>query len=238
MGGDGTVNEVLNGMADTGEALANARLAVLPAGTVNVFARELGLPFNLERAWATVTGGREKRIDVPQMQVHTRDGMRLCWFAQMAGCGIDARAVELMDWETKKRIGRFAYLLSGLRALREPLPTISVSTEKRVESGKLVLIGNGRLYGGPLPVFRRADLSDGLLDVCVFPKVNWFVVLRYACAYVWARVLWQGHETHFQASSLRLESAARTPVEVDGELIGELPAACTIRKQALRVLVP
>lgn len=238
MGGDGTVNEVLNGMADVPDGFSRARFAVLPVGTVNVFARELGIPFRFDRAWEIVCRGHERTIDLPQAEFQTAEGIRRRWFAQMAGCGLDARAVELMDWKMKKRIGQFAYVVSGLKALREPKTQITVSDGTRSANGQLVLLGNGRLYGGPIAVFEHADLQDGLLDVCVFPKVNLFVILRYACAYLSPRLLHRGSEHTFQAASVRIESDIRTPLELDGELVGHIPATCTVLRGVLRVLVP
>src|SRR5262249_54575446 len=153
--------------------------------------------------------GRESCIDLPEMEFQTPAGRCRRWFAQMAGCGLDARAVELVDWNLKKKIGQFAYVVAGMKALREVGPTIRGSDGARAYAGRLVLIGNGRLYGGPIPVFHQADLRDGLLDICVFPKVNWFVVLRYAMAYISPRLLHRGGEHYFQAQSVTLESSVR-----------------------------
>jgi diacylglycerol kinase (ATP) len=238
MGGDGTVNEVLNGITDHPDGLLRTRVGVLPVGTVNVFARELGLPLRFGRAWKIVCSGREIKIDIPLITFQTAQGSVTRFFAQMAGCGLDARAVELVSWQLKKRIGQFAYVVAGIRALREPAARIQVLAGQLKSEGELVLIGNGRFYGGPVPIFRKADLRDGLLDVCVFPKVNWLVILRYACAYLSPRLLHQGPEQHLQVPSVRLESAQRIPVQLDGESVGHLPAECTVRRQVLRVLVP
>lgn len=238
MGGDGTVHEVINGLAETPGGFDRARLGVIPVGTVNVFARELGIPFRFRRAWEVVCRGFERRIDLPRMRYQTARGSEERWFAQMAGAGLDARAVELIDWELKKKIGQFAYVVSGCKALREPKPLIRVSDGKRKVEGQLVLLGNGRLYGGPVPVFANADLQDGLLDVCVFPKINWLVILRYACAYLSPRLLRRGAEQSFQAPQIQIESLSHTPVELDGEPAGHLPATCTLHRGVLRVVCP
>jgi YegS/Rv2252/BmrU family lipid kinase len=238
MGGDGTVHEVLNGMAAESQGLARARLGVLPVGTVNVFARELGVPFRFDRAWGVICRGREVTIDLPRVSYQTPRGTEERFFAQMAGCGLDARAVEMMDWHLKKKIGQFAYVVSGLKALRKAPDAMTVNAGGQVYRGALVLLGNGRLYGGPIPVFREADFRDGLLDVCVFPKVNWFVILRYACAYLSPKLLFQGKEHYFQAPTVAIESATPVPVELDGELVGHLPVRGTVRQQVLRVVVP
>jgi YegS/Rv2252/BmrU family lipid kinase len=238
MGGDGTVNEVLNGIGDEPDGFARVRLAVLPVGTVNVFARELGVPFQFDRAWQVICRGRETTVDLPNIQFETAHGTRQRWFAQMAGCGLDARAVELMNWELKKKIGQFAYVLSAWQALREKAPAVSVTDGSRTYEGQLVLLGNGRLYGGSIPVFHQADLRDGLLDVLVFRKVNWFVLLRYASAYLSPRLLRRGREEYFQAAAVTLTSAAAAPVEIDGEHVGHAPVSCSVRRNLLRVLVP
>jgi diacylglycerol kinase family enzyme len=145
--------------------------------------------------------------------------------------------VELVSWELKKKIGQFAYIVAGARALRELKPVLQVSDGRRRATGELVLIGNGRLYGGPIPVFEQADLRDGLVDVVVFPKVNWFVILRYACAYLSARLLRRGREECFQAAQLTVEGTTPAPVELDGEHVGHLPATCVVSPQRLKVVV-
>jgi hypothetical protein len=97
-GGDGTVNEVLNGLGDAPDGLARARLGVLPLGTVNVFARELKIPLRIERAWNVLQRGREMRIDLPRVEFSANGTRQKQYFAQLAGAGMDARAIELVDW--------------------------------------------------------------------------------------------------------------------------------------------
>lgn len=136
-GGDGTLNEVLNGIADAPDGFARARLAVLPLGTVNVFARELGLPLRLRAAWQTILDGGERRIDAPFADYTTPAGARRRYFAQLAGAGWDARAVSLVDWQMKKRISFFAYALAGMKAMRERHPPITVEADGRTATGNL-----------------------------------------------------------------------------------------------------
>jgi len=237
-GGDGTVNEVLNGIGDEPDGLAQVRLAVLPLGTVNVFARELGLPLSLREAWGVLERGRETSVDLPSAE-YTRAGQpsRRC-FAQLAGAGLDARAVELVDWGLKKRIGPLAYFAAGLKALREPQGEITAAASGRTRSGELVLIGNGRLYGGAFPLFAQADLSDGLLDVRVFPRADWQTALSCGWGIVTGRLAGAGGSENFRADRMNLTSSVRVPLQLDGEVVGELPAAFEVRRQALRVIVP
>ena len=128
-GGDGTVNEVLNGIGDAPNGFARARLGVLPLGTVNVFARELKIPLRLERAWEILRRGGEIKIDLPRVEFSANGKTERRYFVQLAGAGLDARAIELMDWQHKKKVGPLAYVVAGLKALREKKPQITASED-------------------------------------------------------------------------------------------------------------
>jgi diacylglycerol kinase (ATP) len=237
-GGDGTVNEVLNGLGDEPDGFARVRLAILPLGTVNVFARELGLPLSLPEAWAIVERGRVLAVDLPGVRFR-RDGQwQRRYFAQLAGAGLDARAVELVRWEMKKKLGPLAYIAAGWQALGEAQGNITASTPGRSVSGELVLIGNGRLYGGSFALFPQADLSDGRLDVRVFPRADWRTALACGWGIMTGRLARSGRSENFRAESLSLSSPARVPLQLDGEVVGELPAEFEVRPGALRVVVP
>ena len=237
-GGDGTLNEVLNGIADVPDGFQRARLGVLPLGTVNVFARELGIPRRFEPAWQTIRRGRETRIDLPRVEYgdEAKAGRRC--FAQLAGAGLDARAIELVHWPLKKKIGALAYVVAGLRALFRPASTITVRAGERRVTGELVLIGNGRLYGGQFRIFPGADVRDGLLEICVFPRVNFLTLARCGPALLLYRRLPPRSTDNFQAAAVTLTSASPAPLEVDGELIGTLPASFSVQPSGLRVIVP
>ena len=117
-GGDGTINEVINGLGASGAALG-----VLPLGTVNVFARELGIPRRVEAAWAVIENGRTRTIDLARAE---SNGVAR-YFMQLAGVGVDARAVRAASWELKKRIGPLSYVWAGLKMTK----SLSI-VEKRV----------------------------------------------------------------------------------------------------------
>jgi diacylglycerol kinase family enzyme len=102
----------------------------------------------------------------------------------------------------------------------------------------LVLIGNGRYYGGQFILFPRAALDDGLLDVCTFPRVNWWTLARCAGGLITQHVYRHGGARHFQATHVRITAATRVPLEVEGETIGELPATFALQPGAVRVVVP
>jgi YegS/Rv2252/BmrU family lipid kinase len=239
-GGDGTLNEVLNGIADAPDGFERVRLGILPLGTINVFARELRLPLNVLKLlrWIESPEAGEVLIDTGTASFY-RNGLetRAC-FAQLAGAGIDARAVELVNWELKKRIGRFAYVAAGLRALGGHQPEIRVETDATSASGELVLIGNGKLYGGHFPVFHKSDLQDGILDALVFKKIHWTTLAGHLWPVIRKQELSEKRVTYLQGGTIRLTSERRVPFQIDGEAAGELPATITVLKQRLRVIAP
>ncbi|MFO1514203.1 MAG: diacylglycerol kinase family protein [Verrucomicrobiota bacterium] len=237
-GGDGTLNEVLNGIGDVADGFTRARIGVLPLGTVNVFARELGIPTRPEAAWAVLRQGKEKVIDLPCLETGEAENHHRLYFAQLAGAGLDSRAIQLVSWSLKKKIGPLAYVMAGLRALCENHPPLTVSDGLQSHAGQLVLVGNGRLYGGNFRVFPQADLMDGLLDVCVFPRVNWLGLFRCGAKLLLTGSLPENAVVRLRARSFTLIGNSSICAEVDGELAGPLPAKFTVQPRALRVLVP
>jgi diacylglycerol kinase (ATP) len=237
-GGDGTLNEVLNGFNEVPDGFDRVRLGVLPLGTVNVFARELAIPTRLDAAWTAIRQGRETRIDLPFVDYQANGEPRRCCFAQLAGAGLDARAIELVQWQLKKKIGPLAYVVAGLKALIGPQSRITAAGGGHSAVGELILIGNGRLYGGQFRIFPQADLRDGQLEVCVFPRANWLTLFHCGPSLLLRGRLPASVPQAFQCESLSLSSPAPTPLEVDGELIGHLPATFSLQRSRLRVIVP
>jgi diacylglycerol kinase (ATP) len=237
-GGDGTVNEVLNGISDAPDGLGRARLGVLPLGTVNVFARELKIPLRIERAWDVVQRGREIKIDLPRVEFSANGTRQTRCFAQLAGAGLDARAIELVDLAHKKKIGPLAYVIAGFKALREKKPKITARADGQIFTGELFLIGNGSFYGGPFGIFPAADLRNGLLEVCVFPRVDWPTLLRCVPDFLVRQKLPEPAVRRFQAASFELSSETPAAFELDGEWVGNLPAKFSIERERLRVIVP
>ena len=230
-GGDGTINEVINGIGTSGAALG-----VLPLGTVNVFAQELRIPRKLESAWGVIRGGHTRTIDLARAQASgsTR------YFVQLAGVGFDAHAVRTASWELKKRIGPLSYVWAGLKALSKPHPPVEVSVNGSgpLGSGVAVLVGNGRFYGGRFALVPRALMDDGLLDICVFETVGYWDVLRYGQGILRGAHIDLGDVKYFQTESLVCRAPAPTPFELDGEDAGDAPVTFSVVPRALQVVVP
>jgi YegS/Rv2252/BmrU family lipid kinase len=237
-GGDGTLNEVLNGIGDVPGGYERVRLGVLPLGTINVFARELGLPMGFEEAWRLIEQGRERLVDLPWAEFNQAGQACRRHFAQLAGAGLDSRAIELVDWEQKKALGPLAYVVAGLKALTEPKAQITVASGSNNVTGELVLVGNGRYYGGTFELFPQGNLQDGLLDVTVFPRVNWEVLFRTGWGWLTDQIHRAAGCHTFQAEAFSLSSDRTVPFELDGENVGQLPARFALQARKLRVLVP
>lgn len=229
-GGDGTVNEVLRGIAG-----ADVRLGVLPLGTMNVFARELRLPLDWEAAWRTIARGGERRVDLGRAN-HMP-------MAQLAGVGFDAAAIARVHSALKRRLGPAAYVWAGLQELLQPMPQLKITAEGQPPMhGVWVLLGTGRYYGGPFPVFPRARNGEGLLNVVVVRDLNMKCLLSGLFTLPWGWHTRLKEISYFQTRSLRVErspGAGGNPrLELDGELRGHAPVEFGIERNALRVAAP
>jgi len=237
-GGDGTVNEVLNGIGAAPDGFDRARLGVLPLGTVNVFARELGIPLRLEPAWEMLRRGRETSMDLGRADFLDKGRPARRFFMQLAGAGLDARAVELVSWQLKKNAGPLAYVVAGWQALLERQTPITVRADGKELSGELALIGNGKFYGGPFEVFPGAAADDGLLDACIFPRVSLSSLLRLAPGFILRRRFSEQKVRRLRAEKLELTSETPAAFELDGEWVGHLPATFSVGRKRLRVVGP
>lgn len=236
-GGDGTVNEVVNGIGDVPGGFERARLGVLPIGTINVFARELGMPSRFRDCFEILKRGREELIDLPVAEFGADGKSERRFFVQLGGAGIDSRAVELVSWELKKKTGPLAYVYAGFKAFLEPHPKITVQAGQTC-AGDLVLFGNGRFYGGSFQFFPMAGLQNGVIDLCIFPKATLMQILMVGLGLLIAKPLRFSSAIHLQAQEFLLTSDIRACLELDGEFVGELPAKISVKPKRLRVIVP
>jgi len=226
-GGDGTINEVVNGLAGT-----DTMLGLLPIGTMNVFATELGLPVHdLEQCWRIVKGDNIRAVDLPKANQK--------FFVQLAGVGLDAQVVKETSTQLRRSFGPLSYVISAVQiAARQPPRLFIRSEDGAIEEGSFVLVGNGRLYGGPFPFFKHAVLDDGLLDVIVFKRLGYLEIIKYLQDVIFSSEIRVPEIEYFKTRRLRVESEQSVPVELDGELVGNCPVEFSLHERSLRVLVP
>ena len=237
-GGDGTVNEVVTGISRAPDGLRRVRVGIVPLGTVNVIARDLKIPRALKPAWNVVSNGTERVVDLAEIEFQTARGAEQRCIIQLAGAGLDARAVELVSWSLKKKFGPLAYIWAGVGAMRERHPQITITSGAETHRAQFVLLGNGRYYGGAFRVFPQARMDDGRFDLCLIERVSWFALVRFAWGIVTNRLEHQSGFRHLQSAQFTLTSNARVPLEIEGDAVGHLPATCRVLPRALRVLVP
>ncbi|HEX4641072.1 MAG TPA: diacylglycerol kinase family protein [Chthoniobacterales bacterium] len=227
-GGDGTINEIVNGIANH----HHVALGLLPLGTMNVFATELGLPLNdLAGCWKIIQRNRVHRVDLPRANRKH--------FVQLAGVGLDAQAVKETSHAFKRSFGPLSYLISAVQIASRTPPILRIESEDAVTTeGSFVLVGNGRLYGGRFPFFKQAVMNDGLLDVIVFKRLSYVDIIRYLQDVVFTPQISSPEVEYFQTKHLRVSSDESVPVEIDGELVGNCPVEFKIRAGGLRVITP
>ena len=230
-GGDGTINEAIQGMAGS-----NARLAIIPRGTANVLARELNLPLDDEQATVVAALGKTRRIHLGRATVETTGTSRL--FVLMAGIGLDASVVQRVQPRLKKRIGKGAFWVSGLSHLADWKPSVfSLDIEGREYTGTFAAIGKAARYGGDLAITPGARLEEPEFEICIIETVSRIGYLRLLSYALRAGMPKDKPGVRF-VKAARVEAKGDAPVQIDGELIGSLPMRFEIASESLHVVVP
>ena len=226
-GGDGTINEVVNGIAGL-----DVSLGILPTGTMNILACELGLPTTqLELCWEIIQRGFTRSIDLAMANDQ--------YFVQLAGIGLDALVVRETDLNMRKTIGPISYIFAAAQIIGRPAPRLEICfNERETMGGCFVLVGNGRFYGGPLSFFPNAKNDDGLLDVLVFKHQGYLDIIRYLQGVLIGNHADFADIEYRQIHSLRVISDRRVPVEIDGEVSFHTPVHFRVGPSKLRVHVP
>ena len=227
-GGDGTVNEVVNGLAH------DATLGILPLGTANVLARELGLPLKAEEACKHILFGKVGRIDAGVATDHEGTERR---FTCMAGMGLDARVVEEVTPRLKRILRMLAFPLMAFKVYSEgDLPMLHIERGDDTYLTQFAIVANGQYYGGDFRTAEDAALTTGKLEVVLVERVSWLLRPDVLVSILAKRPLDRSMR-YFTAKELRATSpGARVPVQLDGEVWGRLPMSFRIEPGALKVI--
>lgn len=231
-GGDGTVNEVIQGVAGTG-----ACLGILPAGTANVLSVETRIGTDFVRAARKMKDFEDRRIALGRF---TRTGEPSRYFVAMAGAGLDAQIVRRVSAPFKRRYGKLAYWLAGFGAVGERLNEFEVTMDGLPHKASFALISRVRNYGGDLEIARHASLFSDSLAVVLFEGASSFRYLKYFSGVLLNRLDGMSGVTVTRAQSLSLRplNGANVDLQVDGEYAGHAPAQFEIVPDALRILLP
>lgn len=236
VGGDGTVNEIVNGLIGSGKSMG-----IIPAGSGNDFIKSVGIPRKLEAAFAKCISGKEKTVDVGTVSCGP-SGAPVRLFLNGVGIGFDA-AVASRTRRIRFLRGQAVYLLAVFQTLRAYRnPAMQIELDGNAISGKhlLIAVGNGVCAGGGFYLTPKASVDDGLLDFCLIGDVRVGRILRLMPLVLWGKHLSKTDVvTYVQGKSLVLSSDEPIHVHADGEIVGEGVRSVRIgmESQKLRILV-
>lgn len=228
-GGDGTLNEVINGMA---EKPNRPPLGILPLGTTNDFARALGIPKNWEFAVDLILQQHYRAIDIGKVNQR--------YFINIAGGGSLTELTYEVPSKLKTMIGQLAYYMKGVEKLPRlrPIEVLIESEDIRLqEEVMMFLICNSNSVGGFERLAPEASLQDGLLDVFVLKKCNLAEFIRVASAALRGEHVTDPNVIFFQTSQMRVVSSDYVQINLDGEFGGTLPCQFSVLKEHLRIYV-
>ncbi len=231
-GGDGTLNEVVNGLVERDDT--PPPVGLLPLGTANVVARECGLPLDDPAALARIIA----TAPATPVYVGSANGHA---FLQMAGVGFDARVVENVNLGLKRRVGPLAYVVQSLaEAFRHRPTTYRVDVDGQTFEAASVVVANGRHYGGPYVCAREARLTKPTLFACLLAGNRRWDVIRYGWGLLSGRLpkfhdvkIVEGRQ--FTVESRQAEES-HGPVQADGEILARLPLRVSLLDRTLPVL--
>jgi diacylglycerol kinase (ATP) len=227
-GGDGTINEAAAGLVHTG-----VPMGILPAGTANVLATEMRLGRNWDAAVRQLAASQPRRIAVGTATL----GAASRHFLLMAGIGLDAQVVARVDNALKARTGKFAYWVAGWSLVGSPLREFRARVDGVEKVCSFALACRVRNYGGDLEIARGVTLFDDDFEVVLFEGSSGLPYVKYFAGVALNRLRGMRGVTILRARSLELEGEG-VYVQVDGELLGSLPARIELAPDALTLLVP
>jgi YegS/Rv2252/BmrU family lipid kinase len=225
-GGDGTLNEVLQGMIGS-----RVPLAIWPGGTANVLAMDLKLSHQTRDVVDLIALNNQQRICIGKA------GHRYFFFT--AGIGLDAEIINAVNAELKKNLGKAAFWIAGFSHLAKWNPTIiSLKIDGKVYEGTFAVIGNSFGYGGILSLTPHARLDEDMLDVCIFTGKSKLQYISYLVSCLNKKQLEREGVTYLKTRRIEAYSIENLPVQADGEVVGKLPMTFEAIPDALTLIVP
>lgn len=247
-GGDGTVNAVANGIMRASHSSTHTKevtLGILPLGTGNVSAFNLGIPKPWRDACRIIRDGHVRAIDVglartlpqtPKARAKSR------YFLLMAGIGFDAKVIEETSLRLKYVLRDFAYVLRTLQNVvlhQGTQMTLTFDNGSQYSNVSwLVMIGNAASYAWDIKVTSHAELDDGVLDVCLMPFENKLISIQQAMQILTGQHIERGIAQYWKVQSVCVESTPPVPVQLDGDEFAQTPVEISVLPSALNVLTP
>jgi diacylglycerol kinase (ATP) len=229
-GGDGTFNEVMNGLAGS-----EIPMAIFPLGTTNVLARELGVPAHEEHAMDFALSRRPNAVALGKITLTHCTPPVSRYFCLMAGIGFDGDAVHGISEPCKQISGKGAYIFSGIKTLFTlNLDRLQITVNGKMYPGYSSIIGKASRYGGDFKVTPDANLADPSLTVCIFQGKGRADILRYVLGIATGRHLNFGDVHCVQAKTVQVTGSAH--IQIDGDYLGMTPAAIEVVPDIIRLV--
>lgn len=230
-GGDGTINEVANGLIGT-----EVPLAILPGGTANVLAVEMEVGTKMVRAAQRLSEWIPQRISAGLLT----NAVEERYFLLMAGAGLDAMIVYNIDAQLKARVGKVAYWIGGFSQLGRALPEFDVRVNGHPVRCSFALASRVRNYGGDLRIARGASLFSDQFELILFEGAHTLPYMKYFFGVLTNRLANMSGVTVVRTDTLHLEAPSDRGIyiQIDGEYAGRLPASLRIVPRCLSLLVP
>ncbi len=236
VGGDGTINEVMNGLVGS-----PVQLGILPAGTENVLAKERHIPSSLEKAAQYLREAPPRKADVARVTsgVSETSSRRVGHFLCFAGVGFDALIVEKIQPELKARLGAMAYVMTGFDHMFKYQEVNRVATiqvdDQPPQSFAFwqIIIANIQTYGGGLRPAPRASMHDGLLDLILWPRADLAGTIHQVVATATGAHLGLPDVKYIQGQRFWIDTEPASMIQIDGDLLGPTPVLIEVLPQAL-----
>ncbi|MCG7314802.1 diacylglycerol kinase [Priestia flexa] len=229
-GGDGTINEVVNGLAD---AAVRPKLGVIPMGTTNDFARALQIPRSVDKAVDIITEGNTMSVDIGRMNNR--------YFMNIAGGGRLTELTYEVPSKLKTRIGQLAYYLKGIEMLPSLTATeVCIEYDGKIFEGEIMLflITNTNSVGGFERLAPDSNLHDGMFDLIILKKTNLADFIRIATLAIRGEHIRDSKIIYEKASRINVINKERMQINLDGEYGGDAPADFVNLQQHLEIFVP
>ncbi|MBR5807908.1 MAG: diacylglycerol kinase family lipid kinase [Alistipes sp.] len=243
VGGDGTLNEVVNGLFIQKQCQPkDILLAVIAVGTGNDWVRTFGIPRNYSAVVRAIKEGHSYLQDVGKVTYTESKVQQTRYMANVAGLGFDAYVIKIFNHlKLKGYKGKWLYIYSLLKGYFTAKPAgVTIEVDGKVIYNRLLLslaVGICRYNGGGIQQLPRAVANDGLLDLTIIRPVHWWHVVFRAKRLFNGDIYSIGHIHHAQGKEVKITSAPPIPVETDGELQGVSPVSISVVQQAIRCVV-
>ncbi|MFC1732472.1 diacylglycerol/lipid kinase family protein [candidate division KSB1 bacterium] len=234
-GGDGTMNEVLNGIAGSGMK-KKPLFGMIPLGTENVLAQEMKIPFNHLKAAKVIVEGilteKTKKIDLGNANGR--------FFVLMTGIGFDAHVASKLEPFLKKILGRAVYPLTAWNELfKYKHSDMDIVVDKKIKTrGSYVVVGNTKFYGAGMKITPNADISDGFLDVCIFKGNDVFKFIKFVAGVFAEKHIDTADIEYHKAKEVSIKSKDKVLCHVDCEVMGTTPVKVKVYPGIVEMIVP